>query len=566
MEKCLAPVTLFVYNRPWHTRQVLEALKLNELAEDSVLYIFSDGPKRNAGQEELNKIEEVRSLIREENWCSETKIIERKVNFGLANSVIQGVSEIIRKHGKTIVLEDDIVTGKHFLKFMNDALDQYESEKKVFGVSGYQFSPSKEIKQSTYFLPIMSSWGYGTWADRWNQINFNGEELLEMVENKKIGDKLNFGSIKYYQMLKDQVRNLNNSWAVRFYVSMYLKSGLFLYPNKSLLVNLGFDGTGVHSGSSASSHYKNTNHFNDTIKIKKIAVGLKEKIVINSKLGTYGVSPSKKNVLKETLKRILPAKFIQFVQKKKKNEYWQKEQIGSIPRYTKTTVNLQGREIEIPDVASYEFMHKEIFLHEIYKFHTGKKEPYIIDGGANIGLATIYLKQLYPHSKILAFEPDPEIFQFLKSNILKFHLDGVELLEKGLWNQECFIGFYSEGADGGLIAETESGSDRIKVVSLKSYLQQPVDFLKLDIEGAETIVLEDIKNDLDKVDRIFVEYHSFINQPQSIGDILKILIDAGFRLQINSPGLSSLSPFMKVHTYNNMDMQLNIYGYKENLV
>lgn len=562
----LAPVILFVYNRPWHTRQTLEALKLNELAKDSRLIIFSDGFTENANKQEINKVKEVRSLIREEKWCGEVKIIERPENLGLAASVILGVTEVIEEHGRVIVLEDDIVTGKYFLKFMNEALNIYESEKRVYGVSGYQFTPSKEIKESTYFLPIMSSWGYATWADRWSQINFNGEELLEIVKNKKIGDKLNFGSINYLKMLKDQVDNLNNSWAVRFYVSMYLKNGLFLYPNKSLLRNIGFDGTGIHSGLSASSHYKVKGNFNTEIKIIKSRVRLIDAIVINSRLGSFGISRIKQNKIKGILKGVLPFGLIQFYQHKMKNRDKAKEKKQQIPRYTNTTINLDGKEIMIPDITSYKFMHEEIFKHEIYKFYTSNKEPFIIDGGANIGLATIYLKQIYPYSNIVAFEPDPKIFQLLKNNITQFGLDRVELIEKGIWNKTGISEFCSEGADGGLISnldKTQYASNKIKVTSLRPYLKQQVDFLKLDIEGAETVVLRDIQYELKNVKRIFVEYHSFVNQNQTLSEIIEILTKADFRLYIDSPGLSSRSPFVKLNTYNNMDMQLNIYGFKE---
>jgi len=125
MNRNLAPVILFVYNRPWHTRQTLEALKNNDLAEESILYIFSDGPKKNADQQDINKIQEVRCLIKEENWCGEVKIFESRENFGLADSVIRGVSKVINIHDRVIVLEDDIVVGKYFLTFINSGLEVY---------------------------------------------------------------------------------------------------------------------------------------------------------------------------------------------------------------------------------------------------------------------------------------------------------------------------------------------------------------------------------------------------------------------------------------------------------
>ena len=247
----LAPVVLFVYNRPEHTRQTLEALSKNDLADQSVLHVFADGPKTNASLADLNKIAEVRELIREQNWCKQLLITEAKENLGLAQSVIQGVTQIINKHGKVIVLEDDIVTHHSFLKYLNAMLETYANEPSVYGVTGYKFPSNSSIPENTYFLPVMSSWGYGTWLDRWNQINFDGQELLSLVRKRRIGNKLQFGRFDFFQMLKDQVAGRIDSWAVRFYVSMRLKDGVFLFPNKSLIHNIGFDGSGVHSGTDA---------------------------------------------------------------------------------------------------------------------------------------------------------------------------------------------------------------------------------------------------------------------------------------------------------------------------
>ena len=123
----LAPIILFVYNRPWHTEQTLRALMANELAVESELYIYADGPKPNATDEQLQKIREVRQLIRQEQWCGKVHVVESEKNKGLANSVINGVSEIVNKYGRIIVLEDDLKTSPTFLTYMNQALEYYES-------------------------------------------------------------------------------------------------------------------------------------------------------------------------------------------------------------------------------------------------------------------------------------------------------------------------------------------------------------------------------------------------------------------------------------------------------
>lgn len=147
----LAPIVIFTYNRPWHTEQTLNALMQNVLADKSTLYIFCDGAKKDASKKDLNSIREVRGIVRANNWCKAVIIIEKDENLGLANSVISGVTEIIQEHGKVIVLEDDIITGKHFLEFMNTGLDCYKDENKVYGVSGYSFPATKRIKDDTFF-------------------------------------------------------------------------------------------------------------------------------------------------------------------------------------------------------------------------------------------------------------------------------------------------------------------------------------------------------------------------------------------------------------------------------
>lgn len=566
MNNSLAPIILFVYNRPWHTEQTLEALMNNELADQSKLYVFCDGPKKGASEEELDPISKVRTLIYKKKWCKEVIIHERDNNLGLANSVIRGVTEVIEKEERIIVLEDDIITGKHFLEFMNEGLSVYENEKQVFGVSGYCFPSSKKIKEKTFFLPVMSSWGYGTWKDRWEKINFNGVDLLNKISRKEIGKNLNFSSIDYHQMLKDQVLGKNDSWAVRFYASMYLNNGVFLYPNFPLLKNIGFDGSGVHCKSEPSKFNNGSFNSNLEIPVKRKNVSVKRKNF--QKFMTE--DPRKKqsySLIKRNIRKFIAPEIIQFIKRKTNFSKKENQELSKLPRYTKTTVKVNGKEIKIPDNASFLFMYKEIFEEEIYNFITSNPNPYIIDGGANIGLSIIYFKNLYPRAKIIGFEPDPLIFEILKDNIDVFDLENVELIPKGLWSENMELDFWSEGADAGLVTDLnkeKSPSVKIKTTSLTKFLERPVDLLKLDIEGAETIVLKDIEDKLYNVEKIFVEYHSFAGQSQSLNEIINILTKAKFRLYMCIPGNNSLkSPLLGLHTHHNMDFQLNIFGYKE---
>lgn len=241
----LAPICLFVYNRPEHTKKTLEALHHNFLSDQSTLYIFSDGSKDNASQYDIEKTEKVRKIIKEKNWCQKVIIKESKVNKGLAKSVIDGVTDILNEYEKIIVLEDDLITSKGFLKYMNDGLVEYEDEMQVMQVTGYNF-PAKNIlkRNSSLFLPIISTWGWATWKRVWNNTNFD----INSIDINSI-DKYKFNlnnSYNYLKLLKKQLLNKTSSWGILFYYNVFIKNGIVLYPDKSLVKNIGWDSSGKH--------------------------------------------------------------------------------------------------------------------------------------------------------------------------------------------------------------------------------------------------------------------------------------------------------------------------------
>jgi len=163
-EKVLAPIVLFVYNRPWHMRQTIEALQKNELAEVSELFIFSDGPKSEADKE---KVLEVREYIKTIPGFKSVTLIKRERNIGLAQSIITGVTDVINRYGRIIVLEDDMVTSPYFLKFMNEALEFYKDAEKVVCVHGYIYPIEAKLPE-TFFLRGADCWGWATWKRGWD--------------------------------------------------------------------------------------------------------------------------------------------------------------------------------------------------------------------------------------------------------------------------------------------------------------------------------------------------------------------------------------------------------------
>lgn len=241
----------------------------------------------------------------------------------------------------------------------------------------------------------------------------------------------------------------------------------------------------------------------------------------------------------------------------------ERRKIASLPRYTVDVINFLNKKLKIVDNASFLFIEKEVFHSNIYQFKTDSAIPFIIDCGANIGLSVIYFKQLYPQANLLAFEPDKKIFEALEFNCRSFNLTNVELQCKACWNSETTLEFLSEGADGGRTAQVQDDKEnivKVDTIRLRDYIDRPVDFLKIDIEGAEFTVLNDIADKLHYVHNLFVEYHSFIDKEQYLPEIITLLKNAGFRLYISSPGLCSVNPLMHLNTYAGMDGQLNIYA------
>ncbi|MFT5618032.1 MAG: hypothetical protein ACI85I_001261 [Arenicella sp.] len=279
MNNDLAPITLFVYNRPWHTEQTLLALQENDLASQSILYIFADGAKKDATAEQLEAVAEVKNLIKSKKWCGEVHIIEQTENKGLADSIIDGVTEVVNKYGKIIVLEDDLVTSKGFLKYMNDALSLYSGEESIAGISGYSFNYDSKGYPTTYLLPIGSSWGWATWAGQWEIFNPDASKLKREVEEQSLSKKMDFGYYPYSDMLDRQERGEVNSWAIRFYVSFFLKNMLFLFPNKSLVQNLGFDNSGENCEEGDNTIFDRRSNMTDYHELPKQKTILQKDVV-----------------------------------------------------------------------------------------------------------------------------------------------------------------------------------------------------------------------------------------------------------------------------------------------
>lgn len=261
--KELAPIILFTYNRPWHTQQVLSALQKNELSEESELFIFSDGAKDH---EDETPVGETRKILAQTTGFKKITIIERPVNYGLAANVINGVSSIVDEYGKVIVLEDDLITAPSFLTFMNNALTLYEDVNEVAHI--HTFCYAGLHLPDTFLIKWVGSTGWATWRDAWKLFNSNGSKLLAEIKEKKLCKTFDFnGKYPYTRMLRRQVEGKNNSWAIRWNASLFLNNKLSLNTGKSLIHNIGFDGSGENSG---TQNFYNMGLFDGELDLTKL--------------------------------------------------------------------------------------------------------------------------------------------------------------------------------------------------------------------------------------------------------------------------------------------------------
>ncbi|MES2875154.1 MAG: glycosyltransferase [Bacteroidota bacterium] len=241
----LAPIALFVFNRPEHTRRTLKFLKQNLLADESRLFIFSDGAKTDQQGE---SVAEVREIISSVEGFKSVEIICRKTNFGLANSIIDGVSMLTEKYGKVIVFEDDLISSPFTLRYFNDALKRYENEDKVMHIGAYMYPIKNKNLPQTFFYRAASSWGWATWGRAWKHFEPDIDRIISQFDHDKIKRFSIDGTMNFWKQIREFKRGKNNSWAIRWYASIFLKGGLTLNPSASLVNNIGHDGSGIHSG------------------------------------------------------------------------------------------------------------------------------------------------------------------------------------------------------------------------------------------------------------------------------------------------------------------------------
>ncbi|MDB5807741.1 MAG: glycosyl transferase [Betaproteobacteria bacterium] len=297
-ERC-APIALFVYNRPAHTRRTVESLLANSQAAASALFVFCDGAK-SPGL--ADAVETTRAYVRGLAGFASLTVIERDRNLGLAQSITQGVGQLCAEHGRVIVLEDDLVLSPYFLRYMNQGLDRYADEPAVASIHGYTY-PVDAVLPETFFIRGADCWGWATWARAWKFFEPDAVKLREQL--RASGELADFdfdGTAGYVRMLNGFIAGKNDSWAIRWHAAAYLRNMLTLYPGRSLVRNIGVDGSGTHSG--------DVDLFANQLAVAPIAVEsieLRESPVARAAFGRYFrfLNPTLTERVRRRIRRIL---------------------------------------------------------------------------------------------------------------------------------------------------------------------------------------------------------------------------------------------------------------------
>jgi glycosyltransferase involved in cell wall biosynthesis len=231
-----APIVLFTYNRLDTLMKCVTALSFNVLAEKSDLFVFSDGPK---GETDIEQVEAVRAFLKQVTGFKSVKVIKRQKNLGLANSIKNGVDQVIHQFGKVIVLEDDLITSANFLLFMNKALEYYACNNKICSISGYSPPMLPKDADDVYYTMRGSSWGWATWRDRWIHVDWEVNNYLEFIASSRRKRCFNKMGSDMCKMLNDQMTGKINSWAIRWSYWQF-DNGLYtVFPVVSKVRNIG---------------------------------------------------------------------------------------------------------------------------------------------------------------------------------------------------------------------------------------------------------------------------------------------------------------------------------------
>lgn len=520
----LAPIVLFVYNRPWHTQQTVESLQKCELASDSDLYIFADGPKDNASAEAKHKISEVRQYIHSIDGFLSVNIEESSKNKGLANSVITGVSKVIEKFGKVIVLEDDLIVHPFFLRFLNEALEFYKADKRIYSIGGFNYNVKfpNSYQNDVYIVHRAESCGWGTWSDRWDDIDWTIADATAFFKSKRKQRRFNRGGNDMSNMLRAQLNGKIDSWAIRWDYHLYKHNAYCLRPVKTLVTNIGFDGTGIHSGVLDTSDYSAPEYHYTSYSIRLIQ-NIKPNIQVNRNFHDYWDIASSIPMTRRIKRKI----------KKFFCEVFSRQNIIKLNAINENTTWYGGLEY-----GGFSINDKNIDATSIiYSFGIGEDISFDKNLMAKFGC------------HIFAYDPTPRAQYFVENAEAgdKYHFEAIGLANhdgKEIWhlprNKE-YVSCSVFNHENYTKDELDENSITVEVQRLTSLMKRHghahIDLLKMDIEGSEFDVIDDILDTKLDIHQITLEFHPQMisNGNKKVNNAIRKMERAGYKVIFYDP-------------------------------
>jgi len=389
----LAPIVIFTYSRLDSLKKTIKYLKLNRLSKYSDLYIFSDHYRSRIDKE---SVLEVRKFLKHINGFKKIKIIFRKRNFGLSKNIVSGVSLIVKKYGKIIVLEDDILVSSNFLNYMNFALNKYQSNKKVWHINSWNYQLGKDNNfTNTFFTRLMNCWGWGTWSDRWKYFSKDTNAILRKFNTKDIYGFNMDNSFNYWSQILRNKKGIINTWAIFWYASIYKKKSLCLSPTESLSNNIGFDNFSESQPNELNSFYMiNKDFFLKKKKFFTFPNEVEENTFFFKKIISILKSTKKNNFFVRFLLKLLRyLKFNSFSSANFISKYILLSGYNSllINKFKVDTFKNQ-KKINLINSPSFKLLFDTILL---YKKKYGKFPKKILDVGGGLGENILSLKNTY---------------------------------------------------------------------------------------------------------------------------------------------------------------------------
>lgn len=575
------PVVIIIFNRPELTKRVIAAIAQ---AQPRQLFVIADGPRF---PEEVERCEQARAMVMQAvDWECQIVTNFAQQNMGCGRRIATGLDWVFSQCEEAIILEDDCLPSPSFFTFCETLLAYYRDDTRIMHISGNNFQGGiVRTEYSYYFSKYAHSWGWASWQRAWKHYDVTLASWPTVKSSgiiQEICDDEH--ECEYWTYIFENIFATQNyyTWDYMWHYACLTQHGLSIIPCANLVSNIGFGHDATHTTAPSpfaelpTADLSKIHHPPFVVRHRSADLhDFRHAITGGRFLKPVHRSPHLLNAIRAVARTVKHTITTHYYARKTSTTLpsslsepagittQECERLKAIPRYTPTHTELFGRRIEIIDACTLLVGYHEIFEKRCYEFLSKHDAPLILDCGANIGLSVIFFKRKYPNSVIRAFEPDPNIFGVLTRNLEQFGFSKVELHQQAVWIDHAGVDFWVEGGFSGRIPKPGDSEHILHVPSirLRDLLEQPIDFLKLDIEGAEFDVLQDCQDRLQNIETLFVEYHSHINEPQQLQNVLTLLHEAGFRYQLHEV-FTSPNPFLERQTLLGMDLQLNIFAYR----